>query len=1283
MGVPKCTSDNVRLCQNVNGDLCSEVSSIVSLEKQYEVIYEAIVYLKRGFSVIPAGVNASSATFEMRNTDITAVALPGMFAAEVMNTKNSSALAYSFDGILKIGDILQTDNQRTIQTVHYRFAVSHVYVRPSITTLILNYPIGRWQKQTLTLRNALGLSDVQFSLISTLPVANVSLVVPSLVVATEAFNVTILPHPGYNITYSFKTVNSSEKHSAIFFQSGFARRERLFPFVFREIGQTTLLVSADNSLGSVARLCQLVVMERIKVVNMSKIVPVVFGNQSEIMWIITEGSHVFINISFGDGTTFQHGPFNIKDFLVSLNLHNYTQEGAHEVTIIAYNLVSNFTVNSTAFVETPVNHLDCKEIHSNRDIEVNENIKLFAEFSQGTNAQFLADYGDNSSTANPTIDTFMNSLKNTEVNVHHGYSTWGFFDFSITIFNHVSKANCVRNIQVHKPVFPLTGFAINCPARNLSDVTSCTLNITGGNDFTCDWDFGDSSQMRAQFMKFHAKRLYGAVGAYPVSINCSNRLFSTAASTVATVQKPVTSLTATIPWSQALNENFNASFYVIQGTNVSYKITIERLVLGVKKSIPITHLSPDTHSARALVDTSFFSAIGAYRLKVMAENMVSPPQVREHVVNVQARINNVRLSSSHIYIPLGNMAAFQAQVDSGSNITLSWDFKDGHTKSFKFDGYSLGDKGQALSHVYNKTGSYHLTVTASNLLGSQAASLYIHVLTPAANISVTSDGPKELPPGTITFQLSVQQNTRPPTNATVDVDFSDGNTLSNHSHNGLSSFAITHSYANPGIYEVKMTVRNPISRLELVPTIVVVQRSVKNLKALTYHTGGDAVESAPGKGSANDLFPQEHPVRFVANITDGTSVTYTWNFGDGTPEVVTQKISVEHTFRETKRYEVSLVAENYVSKQEEFVSVRMLQSILNVTFVNDGPTLYRENTTFTIVIGQKGTESCFLVDVGNNTRFLYKNDESVDCADELEMTQSVTALLSDTNFNISITRTGTESFPVQLIAVNPVSRVEINDFSVVVMLPCRFPIVRIPGISKNFERPLSYYRAQYIAINSRCTVNCLASRATTFKWDIIKVKSATDTGSITGSPPESVIDLPSLIIQRQSLDYGMYKVRLNVSLVGLTLVSRVAEGYLKIKPSPLNIEIMGGNAWTHSVNTTVTLNASHTHDPDFAGAESRAGLRYYWFCTREGENYEVPVNVTIEPVANGTNAGGCLGTGPGRLDFHSDILQLPAGTLQAENTYIFWLYVVKGSRNNSFRVALQIVENKPPEVRIR
>lgn len=1234
-------------------------------------------YLPEGFHV--SAVNQPG--FKVRPADTVAIGAIENIGAGIISTDSEGNAFVLNSGHLGVGDILQGDGNAAVVEITHRFDLVIIYLPPAEMAVSLrNFPVGHW-KPTGTL----AAEDIEVNITACVSIKNITWIVPQFAPTNQTFDITIPSHPGHNVTYGIRVGEGSNQSNSEFFYT-WTNMSKTIPMKFEKGGQVTLLLTAVNLLSSSMRKCDLSIMDPIIYVYVFNLTATALGNDTEISWVIERGKNVTYIVSFGDGNFINGSLTNVAIF-VGYYRHRYSEEGNYNVSMTAYNLVSNLTAKGLAEVVAPIVNLTCKVIHSARDIEVNETIQLRVGYPQGSNAKAVVDFADGSSTIGSPIKTSIcppnvtcSSVRFSLV-VLHSYSTHSNYTANMTFVNAVSKRSCLPIVFVHKPVYPLTGFNITCRHAKLSTPTACMLNITGGNDFWCDWKFGaDDQQNKSHYwnLTLPVENTYLAVGTFIVTVNCSNRLYNTSVVGKAIVQELITGFDVTCPYVQSVDEGFESVVKVLTGTSMHFEITLKNVFTndGTLQLTRVTNLKSQTFS----ISRSNFAKVGIYVFTVTAVNLVTRRKIFTREIKVDKKITHLRLLNNDAFIPVNKTTQSSISIDTGTNVTVDWDFKDGRRSKSMFAGNSLRFSGDSLAHTYTDHGAYLLNITASNPVSTLTVAKYISVQYIVKDIEITSDSPKEIPPGTVTFTVSVKPGTHPPTNATVDMDFGDGQTRTNIPLGGAQAISISNSYITPGIIRVNMTIKNQINSVNLTHSVDV-QRSIKDLRILGYHTGGDAGSGAPGRGPDNTDFPLEYEVLFVANISDGTAVTYTWDFGDGTALNETNNTSISHRFSTPQRYNITLRARNSISSMTVSRVVTMMESILNVAFDNDGPTLYEFNTTLSVTIGQRGTKSCFLVDLGNDTRILYKGFDNVSCDNELKTTNDTTVLPS-LNFNITFLYWQKINYPLKLTALNSVSRITINSWAIILALPCKFPVVRIPDAGRSVGTRAKYFRADYISIKSRCTIDCLASRETAFQWDLATISSGADNGSFLQTDRFDKT-LSVLIVPQRTLPYGLFLLRLNVSMVGLPLVHRHMDAYMEIMRSPLVASIIGGNAWIQSVYRNVTLDASPSHDPDY-GLEDKQGLKYFWYCKTTDEDYQFPS--VPEEYSNSTNVsdvGGCLRNGSRRLPLNTEVLEIQANLLWVNTTYIFKFFITKDSRQAVFYVRISLTFEDPPIMAIK
>ena len=1250
-----------------------------TLSTHYEVIYTSTLYLPEGFHI----TIVNQPGFMVRTADIVSIGAIQNIAAGIISTESAGNAFIFYQHHFSVGEVVLGRNNAAFTKIHHTFHLVVVYLPPSEMVVSLgNYPVGHWKQQ-----GSVAWRSIELNITACVSMKNITWEVPDFVPKNKTFNIVVPPHPGHNVTFGIQIMeeNSSnvlyKKEEKEFFYS-WTNVSKSLPLRIDRESQTTLLLTASNLLSSAMRKCQVEIMIPVEEVYLFNITLTSLGNDTEISWVVERGTNISYLVSFGDGNYIE-GSFRELGILVGSYLHKYSREGNFTVNVTAYNFVSTETVTGVAVVIAPIVNVTCRVIHASRDIEMNETIQINATFPHGSNSMALVDFADSSKTTGVPTQTLICSdtcRPMYSLVVSHNYSTYGSYTANLTFINSVSKRTCLPNIFVHKPVYPLTGFNITCPLANLSTPTFCMLDVTGGNDFWCDWDFGANSQKGKSHywnLTLPVANNYSDVGNFTIRTNCSNRLYNTTVIGNAIVQEPITGFVVTCPEAQSVDEALNLDVQVATGTGMNFEISLKHVYadnLTLRQTNFTDHKSP-TFS----ISPQKFPVVGIYLLTVKVANLVTPQQIYTREIKVDKVIANLRLLNNDTFIPVNKTIKCEISIDAGTNITLDWDFEDGRRSVSLFTGDSLRLLGDFLEHLYTDHGAYLLNVTASNPVSKVTVIKYLYVQYIVKDIEITSDSPQEIPLGTVTFTVSVKPDTHPPTNATIDMDFGDSTNRMNIPLGEAQSINITNNYITPGMIRVNMTMRNDVSSVNLTH-VVDVQRSIKDLQILAYHTDGDAGYGAPGRGPNKADFPMEYDVLLVANISDGTEVTYRWDFGDGT-SVETKKINVLHRYLSPEGFAVTVEAKNSISDASVSRTIRIMKSIFNVSFENDSPTVHEFNTTLFITIGQRGTDSCFLVDLGNSTRILYKGFSDVSCDDELKKTNDV-RILPSLNFNITFEYWQKINYAVNLTALNSVSRVTIHGWVVILHLPCDFPVVRIPDAGRSFGTRRKYFRADYVTIKSRCTINCLASRETSFHWELTRISSGADNGTILRTDSfdknQSV-----LIVPQRSLPYGTFMVRLNVSMVGLPLVHRHKNAYIEIMPSPLLAKIISGNAWSQSVYKKMVLDASHSHDPDY-GSEDKRGLEYFWYCKTTAENYEFPsVPSKNFTNSNGTDSSGCFRNGTRLLPVSTDILEIQPNVLWVNTTYVFKFFVTKDSRMAMFFVRVSLTYEDPPTMSIR
>ena len=69
-------------------------------------------------------------------------------------------------------------------------------------------------------------------------------------------------------------------------------------------------------------------------------------------------------------------------------------------------------------------------------------------------------------------------------------------------------------------------------------------------------------------------------------------------------------------------------------------------------------------------------------------------------------------------------------------------------------------------------------------------------------------------------------------------------------------------------------------------------------------------------------------------MISGDNVTYFWDFGDGTEEMNTTDMSITHVYQSKGEYNISVRAQNLISKKENMSSIIIQDEVKDITLTS-------------------------------------------------------------------------------------------------------------------------------------------------------------------------------------------------------------------------------------------------------------------------------------------------------------------------------------------------------------
>ncbi|MEZ3163926.1 S8 family serine peptidase [Halorubrum sp. RMP-47] len=220
----------------------------------------------------------------------------------------------------------------------------------------------------------------------------------------------------------------------------------------------------------------------------------------------------------------------------------------------------------------------------------------------------------------------------------------------------------------------------------------------------------------------------------------------------------------------------------------------------------------------------------------------------------------------------GDVISFDASGSKGTDLTYEWTLGDGTSAT-----------GETVTHAYDATGTYNVTLTVVNASASDTEEITVSVVNPVtAEISANQTG--VYPAEAISFNASASEGT----NLAYNWTLGDGTNATGET--------VTHAYNATGTYNVTLTAANQsVSDTDRIAVRVVEPVTATLTAERTSASVGDIIEF-DALGSTSD------------NRT--ANVTYEWEFGDGT--TVSDAV-VAHEYNATGTYTVTLIATDTVT----------------------------------------------------------------------------------------------------------------------------------------------------------------------------------------------------------------------------------------------------------------------------------------------------------------------------------------------------------------------------------
>ncbi|XP_059572446.1 polycystin-1 isoform X2 [Alligator mississippiensis] len=543
-------------------------------------------------------------------------------------------------------------------------------------------------------------------------------------------------------------------------------------------------------------------------------------------------------------------------------VHSYQTKGVYNVSLKANNTVSSVETFRLyrVFEEIAGLHVSFEEA-----VEVGMSITINASVEAGDNITWIFDMGDGTVQQGPLPA------------VEHIYEK----DINCTV--NVTAANPVSSVSQSVPlrIFVLEVLKIEPSSCILEHPDVQITAYVSGNpdDYVFDWTFGDGSSNVTVYGDPTVMHNFTRSGIFPLSLVLSSSANKAHYFTSVCVEPEIINVTL-LPPKQFARLGEESWFQVSAVPLYQYRY---RWDFGTNES---------TRSSGTEVSYSYKST-GIYLVTVTVSNNVSFNndtafvEVQEPVGVAKIEYNGTRV------LELNQIYLFSASAN-GTKVSYRWDFGDGSSQ-----------RGQAVTHTYNTTGSYAVSMTGWNNVSFNETRVNVTVKRRLQGLTINASRTVVPLNGSVSF-VAILLAGRAVRHSWILCDYCTPI---------QGSSTISYTFRSVGTFNVIVTAENEISSLQDSIYVFVLEQ-IKGLQIAS----GDLVEDA--------FFPTNKTLHLQAVVREGTNISYSWAaLRDGCPMQTFGGKTFSLSILEAGNYTIHLKATNMLGSAAVNRTVEFIESI--------------------------------------------------------------------------------------------------------------------------------------------------------------------------------------------------------------------------------------------------------------------------------------------------------------------------------------------------------------------
>ncbi|XP_074867229.1 polycystin-1 isoform X3 [Carettochelys insculpta] len=542
--------------------------------------------------------------------------------------------------------------------------------------------------------------------------------------------------------------------------------------------------------------------------------------------------------------------------------HSYQIRGTYTVRLTANNTVSSVETHRIYCVFEEITGLS---VSTDEVVELGLSILINASVETGDNITWIFDMGDG------TI------LMSTEPAVEHMYVK----DVNCTI--NVTAMNPVNSVSQTVPVriFVLEVLKIE-PSSCIREQPNVQLTayVSGNSEnYIFDWTFGDGSSNVTVYGDPVVMHNFTHSGIFPLSLILSSTVNKAHYFTIVCVEPEIVNVTL-LPPKQFVRLGEESNFQVSVLPLYQYRYHWD---FGTNDS---------ARSGGTEVSYTYKST-GVYLVTVTVSNNVSFNndtafvEIQEPVGVAKIEYNGTKV------LELNQIYLFSAS-GNGTKVSYRWDLGDG-----------CSQPGQFITHSYNSTGSYTISLTGWNDVSDSETRINVTVKRRLQGLTINASRTVVPLNGSVSFTATLLAG------SAIRYSW----ILCDRCTPIQGSSTISYTFRSMGTFNVIVTAENEISSLQDSIYVYVLEQ-IEGLQIVS----SDLVEDA--------YFPTNKQLHLQALVRDGTNISYSWTaLKDGTPVQTFSGKTLSLSILEAGNYTIHVKATNMLGSTAVNRTVEFIESI--------------------------------------------------------------------------------------------------------------------------------------------------------------------------------------------------------------------------------------------------------------------------------------------------------------------------------------------------------------------